>query len=118
MDAENFIYETLINDAGVKAYTNSVTAMLIPQEVKGSAITFFRVSTEPFNTLCVEEAVSEFVTMQIDFWGSEYRKTISMYEAGRRALETTGKAELMNRHDEKDTENGYYRVITEFKIFI
>jgi hypothetical protein len=47
MDAESFIYETLSNEAEVLAYTASVTAMVIPEDVTGAAITFCRLSTVP-----------------------------------------------------------------------
>jgi hypothetical protein len=118
MDAESFIYETLSNDAGVLAYTSSVTAMVIPEDAAGAAITFCRLSTVPLNSLCVNDSVSEFANMQIDFWGTQYRETIEMFYAARRALELAEKAVFTNRRDEKDAKTGYYRIISEFKIYI
>jgi hypothetical protein len=116
VDAENFILNTLKNDDAVKTYTESITAMIIPQDVHGSAITYFRVSSEPLNTLCGVGA-SEFVNMQVDFWGTQYREVVEMFKAGRDALVATGKAIITNRHDERDEASGYYRVIAEFRIF-
>lgn len=116
-DAESFVYETLINDAGVRTYTDSVTPMIIPQEVTGNAITFFRISTEVFNVLCEGEAGGEYANMQIDFWGKQYLETINMFNAGRKALEATGKAMFMNRHDERDAASANYRVAAEFKVY-
>jgi hypothetical protein len=121
MQAEEFVLSVL---KAVKALNNvSITAMIIPQEILGDAITYFRVSTEPLEALCIDEDEdenddAEFVLMQIDFWGREYNRAVELFSTAKKALRRTGKAIFIDRRDERDLESNFYRITTEFKIFI
>lgn len=112
MSAEQTVYNTLKNDAGVAALVGTrIYPLVLPQNPTYPAISYQRISTRPVQTRGGNGLA--FVRMQVDCFATGYTAAKQLSDAVVSALAGTLEVGLMELWD--DTL-GLYRVSIDYQV--